>query len=110
MKIYEIRDISDDERYYTVKYCSTAFDAIEELKRLKEDVSEYQDDTELVVGAVYEHEVGVFSHQEGFDVKIFEMSYSQEYLEDKDEYIWKGEVTFPKPTSSSGEIAKGEER
>ena len=93
MKIYEIRDITDDEAYYTKKYCLTAEEAITELKKVKEDISESPEDGDCVIGAVFSHEIGVWDNQKGFSIKIFEMVFTNKYDDDKDEYFWKSEIT-----------------
>ena len=93
MKIYEIRDITDEEVYHTKKYCQTAEEAISELRRVQQDISDSPEDGDCVIGGVYEHEVGVWNHVKGFDRKIFEAIYSNTYIEEKDEYIWEEKIT-----------------
>ena len=94
IKIYEIRDITSDENYYPKKYCVTKGEAVEELKRIRENVSDFAGDADCVIGAVFEHEVGIWDHEEGFDKKIFEMTFTKEYVEKTDEYIWEARITF----------------
>lgn len=102
MKIYEIRDISNDEVYHTKKYCGTAEEAIAELKSIAEDISDEPKDQECVMGAVYEHELGVWDHEKGFGRRIFEIHHRSEYDEEKDDYKWVAHIEkdyTPEPTT-----------
>jgi hypothetical protein len=95
VKIYEIRDITDEETYYTKKLCATADEAIADLKAEAQDISDCPENGDYVIGAVYEHELGKWSHEEGFSKKIFEMQFENKYNEEKDDYSWIGKQTFP---------------
>lgn len=101
MKIYELRDITDEEVYYTKMYCETKAKAIEELTKIKQDIASDPSCGDYVIGAIYEHEVGVWEHEKLFAVKIFEIQYTNSYNEEKDEYFWERKITYERKTDES---------
>lgn len=92
MKIYEVRDCSSDESYYTRMFCATEDEAIAVLKGLGKDVAEFQDDG--VIGAVFEHELGVMNSDPLFEVKVLEMVFHEQYSEETDDYTWVSSTTY----------------
>ena len=59
------------------------------LMKMGEDISEAEADNGYVVGAVYEHTLGEWDSGK----KVFELTCTEEYDEEKDEYLWKREAT-----------------
>lgn len=94
VKIYEIRDITDDESYYTKGFFTDKAKAIDLINC--HDGYDLADDPschDCVIMAVYEWETEMF---EKGNKKIFEVIYSSSYQETEDDCKWTHEVTFPK--------------
>ena len=93
MKIYEVRDITDDESYYTKCFFLTPKEAIDSVMELGHTIADFTEYGESVVIAVYEHEIGSWSHEDSFGKQIFEVRFNEEHDEEKDENEWKSEIT-----------------
>lgn len=96
MKIYEIRDITDDEQFFQHRFCETKEEAILAIDECKQDISHFADDNENAIIAVFEHEVGVWDYQSGFAVKVYEKTFSKVFDDSDEDVYWKEEVTFEK--------------
>lgn len=74
MKIYEIRDISSDEQYFSKGFFATLDEA---KKHVDEDtdlegICDFED--EFRIAGVFEHELGKWDHEEGFNKKVYDRS------------------------------------
>ena len=107
MKVYEIRDVTSDESYYTKGYFYDKEKAIAAISTdSAHNIADYDED--CVILAVFEIELDAFPWDEG-NKKIFEVTFSQEYHDKEDDEVWKHEVTFPKqPTQPEAGVKKGE--
>jgi len=89
-KIYEIRDISDEESYFSKTYFADFETARSMLMETGEDISYDASANDRVVGAIYEHTLGKWENER----KVFELTCAKEYDEEKDEYLWLRSITF----------------
>lgn len=96
MKVYEIRDVSNDETYFTKGFVATLIEAVD---LLGPDGYQFSDcDEDWVHMAVYEHEVGAFQEKDGFNRRMFEVHYTNKYLNEEDsEMSWTREVVWANP-------------
>jgi len=102
MKIYEIRDVSNDESYFTQGYFSDKDNAI--LLASGDDSWNVADEPEdCVILAVFEIELDAHPWDEGHK-KIFEMTFSKEWRDDSDDECWKKEITFPKVSTPTPKL------
>lgn len=94
MKVYELRDVSDSDMYFSKGYYSTAEEAIEKLNKTREDIAEVIDD--CVIGAIYEHEIGKWES----DVLI----YKKEWVKDWEKDEWIGKLLYPEPEQETTDV------
>jgi len=107
MKIYEIRDISDDEMYFVKGFFSDKETAIKNAS--SDDSHDVSDnDEDWVRLAVYEYEVDAFPwDSEG--KKVLEVLFTKEYQEDSDDDKWVKEITMNQAAYETG-VQKGDEK
>lgn len=91
MKIYEVRDVTSDESYFTKGFFSSQEAAIAEIS--KADAWELAYEAEgCVILAVYEWTLDGWENDHH---KVFEMTHSSEWDEATDEEKWSCQQTFP---------------
>jgi len=76
MKIWEVRDTTDDEKYYTYGFYSTKKKAIDTLDTIQGDINEYDED--FVDSCVVEHELDT-DKPEGFGTVVLKKSWEKDY-------------------------------
>lgn len=84
--IYEVRDTTDDEMYYTLGFYETAHDAVEAVKESAKDnwsISEYQEESEEIT--VIQTELG----WGGASRNVFSINRSQHYDDIEHDYFWR---------------------
>lgn len=84
MKIYEIRDITDEESFYIKGFFSDRQTAIDHVKN--PDAYQISDDRDECVRLnVIEHELDKWEHEKGFGVVILEVTFTRTWGEDDDD-------------------------
>jgi hypothetical protein len=84
MKVYEVRDISNDEIFFIYGFYSTKEKAVEVLNYLQGDINDFGDD--FVTSTVIEHELD--SVKKTNEKIIIEKTWEKFYDDTIEEYLW----------------------
>ena len=85
VKIYEVRDTSDDESYYPKAYYSTFDRAKLEVLKIGSDISDFYSDNDNATASIIEH---ILDQWEGNDgIEVLRIEYFEKYNEETNEYF-----------------------